>query len=120
MHSSFRLCRGLAIAAASLMMAPALVAAEPGKPNIIMLVADDLGYGDPGFQGGKDVPTPHLDAPAKSGVRCTNGYVTCPVCSPTRAGVLTGRYQQRFGHEFNPALVRFGGTGHGLPVSEKT
>lgn len=72
------------------------------KPNIILIVADDLGYADLGFQGGKEIPTPHLDSLAKNGVRFTNGYVSGPVCSPTRAGLMTGRYQQRFGHEFNP------------------
>ena len=89
------------------------------KPNVVVIVADDLGYADVGFQGGKDIPTPHLDALAKSGTRCTNGYVSCPVCSPTRAGLNTGRYQQRFGHEFNP-----GGGGvredFGLPLTETT
>src|SRR5689334_7470289 len=68
------------------------------RPNILVIVADDLGYGDLGFQGGKDVPTPNLDGLAASGVRLTNGYVSCPVCSPTRAGLNTGRYQERFGH----------------------
>src|SRR5687768_17222709 len=63
-------------------------------PNVVVIVADDLGYADVGFQGCKDIPTPHLDALAKAGVVCTNGYVTCPVCAPTRAGLLTGRYQQ--------------------------
>ena len=71
------------------------------KPNIIVIVADDLGYADVGFHGGKDIPTPSLDSLAKSGTRFTNGYVSCPYCSPTRAGLLTGRYQTRFGHEFN-------------------
>ena len=72
------------------------------KPNILVIVADDLGYADIGVHGGKLVPTPNIDALAASGVRCTNGYVSCPYCSPTRAGFLTGRYQTRFGHEFNP------------------
>src|SRR5271155_4245796 len=72
------------------------------KPNIIVLLADDLGYADVGFHGCKDIPTPNLDALARGGVRCTNGYVSGPYCSPTRAGLLTGRYQQRFGHEYNP------------------
>src|SRR3954469_15899106 len=63
------------------------------QPNVVVILADDLGYADVGFQGCKDIPTPHLDALAKAGVICTNGYVTCPVCSPTRAGLLTGRYQ---------------------------
>lgn len=92
-----------------------------GKPNVVLLVADDLGYGDLGFQGGRDVPTPHLDALARGGMRCSNGYVSGPYCSPTRAGLLTGRYQQRFGHEFNPGG---GGAGaardHGLPLVETT
>ena len=72
------------------------------RPNIVILLADDLGYADVGFQGCKDIPTPNIDSLAASGVRCTNGYVSGPYCSPTRAGLLTGRYQQRFGHEFNP------------------
>lgn len=76
--------------------------AAADKPNVIAIVADDLGYAELGFQGCTDVPTPHLDALAKSGVRCTSGYVSHPFCSPTRAGFLTGRYQQRFGHENNP------------------
>lgn len=101
-------------------LVPAAVEAGAGgnrRPNIIVLLADDLGYADVGFQGSKDIVTPHLDALARAGVRCTDGYVTCPVCSPTRAGLLTGRYQQRFGYEF------IGGGGKqpvGLPPGEKT
>ncbi|CAN5793240.1 hypothetical protein BH11VER1_BH11VER1_23950 [soil metagenome] len=74
------------------------------KPNVIFIVADDMGNADTGFQGSKDIPTPNLDALAHSGVRCTNGYVSHPFCSPTRAGLMTGRYQQRFGHENNPVF----------------
>lgn len=73
-------------------------------PNVLVILADDLGYGDVGFHGCKDIPTPNLDALARSGIRCTNGYASHPFCSPTRAGFLTGRYQQRFGHENNPAF----------------
>jgi arylsulfatase A-like enzyme len=87
------------------------------RPNILLIVSDDQGYADTGFQGSKDIVTPHLDRLAASGIRFTNGYVTHPYCSPTRAGLMTGRYQQRFGHErnpfFNPADHR-----EGLPVSE--
>src|SRR6516162_7932104 len=72
------------------------------KPDILVVVADDLGYGDIGVHGGRDLPTPNIDALAASGVRCTDGYVSAPYCSPSRAGFLTGRYQTRFGHEFNP------------------
>jgi arylsulfatase A-like enzyme len=90
------------------------------KPNIIILLADDLGYADLSCQGSKDIVTPHIDSLAKNGVRCTSGYVSAPYCSPTRAGMLTGRYQQRFGHEFNPALLSFGGKGQGLSLDERT
>lgn len=91
---------------------------SPGahKPNIVIIVSDDQGYGDVGFHGCKDIPTPNLDSLAKSGVRFTDGYVSCPVCSPTRAGLMTGRYQQRFGHEMNPG----GRPEHGLPLSQIT
>src|SRR5262249_28666185 len=64
--------------------------------------------------------TPHIDSIARNGVRCTSGYVSGPYCSPTRAGLLTGRYQQRFGHEFNPALLAQGGAGQGLSPAEVT
>lgn len=94
--------------------------AKVRKPNILVIVADDLGYADLGFQGGKDIPTPHLDALAASGCRFTNGYVSGPYCSPTRAGLLTGRYQQRFGHEFNPGGESGQSNDLGLPVTETT
>lgn len=92
--------------------------AAPEKPNIVVILADDLGYGSVGCQG-SDIPTPAIDSIAKEGVRFTSGYVSCPVCSPTRAGLLTGRYQQRFGHEFNPGGGRQG-VQPGLPLSETT
>ncbi|MBU6174803.1 MAG: sulfatase-like hydrolase/transferase [Planctomycetes bacterium] len=86
------------------------------RPNILFIVGDDMGYADVGFHGCKDIPTPNLDKLASSGVRFTNGYVSGVYCSPTRAGLLTGRYQNRFGHEYNP-----GGSGtHGLPLSQQT
>ena len=84
------------------------------KPNIVIILADDLGYADLGFQGCHDIPTPHIDSLAQDGVRCANGYVSGPYCSPTRAGLLTGRYQQRFGHEFNPGPDR--DANFGLPA----
>jgi len=84
----------------------ALVAAGERPPNVVVILADDLGYADLGVQGSKDLATPHLDALARDGVRFTNGYASAPVCAPTRAGLLTGRYQQRFGFEFNPPEPR--------------
>jgi len=104
-----------------------LLLALPGvvpaaQPNLILIVADDLGYGDVGFQGSTQIKTPHLDALAASGVRFTQGYVSAPVCSPSRAGMLTGKMQVRFGYDnnldenepgFDPEFA-------GLNVKEKT
>src|SRR5918999_1114965 len=102
-------------AVAMLMWAPSAATAQAKRPNIVVILADDLGYGDIGVHGGKQVATPNIDAIAKNGVRCTSGYVSGPYCSPTRAGLLTGRYQTRFGHEFNA-----GAAGTGLPLTETT
>jgi arylsulfatase A-like enzyme len=90
------------------------------KPNILVIVADDLGYADVGVQGNQDVPTPNIDSLARNGVRFTNGYVSGPYCSPTRAGLLTGRYQQRYGHEFNPGPAQNADSDIGLPLTETT
>jgi len=94
----------------ALFFAVALAASD--RPNILLIVGDDMGYADVGFHGCKDIPTPNLDALAAAGVRCTQGYVTGPYCSPTRAGLLTGRQQNRFGHEYNP------NGNNGLPLTE--
>lgn len=83
------------------------------KPNIIVICTDDHGYADLGCQGLlKDVKTPHLDKMAADGTRCTNGYITAPQCIPSRAALLTGRYQQRFGLDANGSIP--------LPVDEVT
>src|ERR1041384_260063 len=85
------------------------------KPNVLIIVSDDQGFGDIGAHGCKDIPTPNIDSLARNGVRCSNGYVSGPYCSPTRAGLMTGRYQTRFGHEFN-GVARVSG----LPLTETT
>jgi len=97
---------------------PSSTSAASAKPNILVIVADDLGYADIGVHGGKEVPTPNIDALAASGVRCTNGYVAAPYCSPSRAGFLTGRAPTRFGHEFNPHVGDEAELG--LPLNERT
>jgi arylsulfatase A-like enzyme len=97
-----RLCRSAFLLLASLNVQMSAALAADAKPNIIIIVGDDMGYADIGVHGCKDIPTPHIDELAAAGTRCTNGYVSAPYCSPTRAGLLTGRYQTRFGHEFNP------------------
>lgn len=93
-----------------------------GRPNIILIVADDLGYADVGFNGSTQIRTPHLDRLAAAGVRFTEGYVSSPVCSPSRAGLMTGRNQPRFGYDNNLAENQKGFDPEyaGLPVTEKT
>ena len=89
------------------------------RPNVILIVADDLGYADLGCQNlSRDVRTPYIDSLAANGVRMTNGYVSATLCSPARAGLLTGRYQQRFGHEHNPGPDS--ADTFGLPLDQPT
>jgi len=96
--------------------------AAEDRPNIILILADDLGYGDVGFHGSTQIPTPNLDRLAASGVVCAQGYVSAPVCSPSRAGLLTGRNQVEFGYDNNLAETQpgFDPEFGGLPVSELT
>lgn len=75
--------------------------AQRSKPNVIVIVVDDAGYADFGCYGGKEIPTPNIDQLAAGGTKFTNAYVTASVCAPSRAGLLTGLYQQRFGFEHN-------------------
>ncbi|MGI8905022.1 MAG: sulfatase [Candidatus Sumerlaeaceae bacterium] len=91
---------------------------EKPRPNVIVIIGDDHGYHDLGVQGAKDIKTPNIDSLAETGVRFTQGYVTCPVCSPSRAALMTGKYQQRFGHEFNPGPQA--ADNFGLPTDQKT
>ena len=90
------------LAAALLMPLAAPLAADARKPNLLLIYSDDHGWADLGAQGvDKDIRTPNLDQLARDGVRFKRGYVSAPQCVPSRAGVLTGRYQQRFGVEDN-------------------
>ncbi len=99
---------------------PCLDAEDPRRPNIVLLLADDLGYGELGCQGNPQIPTPHIDSIAKNGIRFTSGYVTAAYCSASRAGLLTGRYQTRFGYEFNPTGAHNEHPDAGLPGSQLT
>jgi len=91
------------------------------KPNVIVILADDLGYCDTELYGCDTIPTPNLRRIADGGVTFTDGHVTNPVCSPSRAGLLTGCYQQRFGFEFNTGPPAYETKhGLGLPVAETT
>jgi arylsulfatase A-like enzyme len=99
-----------------LLLATQAASAQTRRPNIVIIVADDIGYADFGFQGRtSDIRTPNIDRLARAGVRFTNAYVSGPYCSPTRAGLLTGIYPQRFGYEFNPMPAA-----GGLPATQRT
>lgn len=92
------------------------------RPNFILIVADDLGYGDLGFTGSTQIKTPNIDRLAANGAVFSQGYVSAPVCSPSRAGILTGRNQVSFGHDNNigGSQPGFDEAFLGLPLSEKT
>lgn len=114
--------RTLALALATLPMhgPGTLFAADdgPAKPNIIIILADDLGYNDLGCQGSRDIPTPNIDGLAKGGVRFTSGYVSWCACAPSRAGIITGRDSHSFGFYDNPTPVL--ATDRGLPPGLRT
>ncbi len=85
------------------------------RPNVVLILADDMGWSDLGCYGGKDIRTPHLDSLARDGTRLTNFYSNGPVCTPTRAALMTGRWQQRVGLEW---AIYPGQKKPGLPASE--
>ncbi|NQT89242.1 sulfatase-like hydrolase/transferase, partial [bacterium] len=92
--------------------------AAPAKPNVLVILVDDLGYGDLSSYGAKDMQTPHVDRIVAEGVRFDNAYANCPVCSPTRAALLTGRYQDLVGV---PGVIRTHARdswGHLLPTAK--
>jgi len=101
----------------ALTLSPLIQSAE--KPNLIVVMADDLGYADVGFNGSQEIPTPGIDSIASNGVKFSSGYTSYSVCGPSRAGFITGRYQQRFGFERNP-LWNIRDVNSALPRSEMT
>ena len=115
MYRSF-LTRVVALVAA---LAPAPASAQDGPPNVVLIITDDLGYGDLGSYGAPDLRSPNIDSLARDGVRLTDFYSNGVLCSPTRAGLMTGRYQQRYGIESalpsNPEAEGLVVTGASLP-----
>jgi arylsulfatase A-like enzyme len=105
----------IVMAAVMLLCVNALDAAEAPRPNVIFIIADDMGYADVGFNGGKEIKTPAIDAIAAAGARFESFYVQ-PLCSPTRAALMTGRYPMRYG--FQVGVVRPWAT-YGLPLEER-
>lgn len=97
----------------------ATIAQQKKGPNVIIIMTDDMGYADVGFNGCKDIPTPNIDRIAAAGVVFTSGHVSYAVCSPSRAGLLTGRYSQRFGYERN-VLYMPKDAAMGLSLDEET
>jgi len=98
-----------------LLLAAIACRAEDPKPNVLIFYVDDMGYGQPGCYGGKLAPTPNMDSLAAAGVRFTDGYVAACICSPSRVGMMTGRYQARSGHDGNSEKP-----GHELVLTETT
>lgn len=93
-------------------------AQESNRPNVLLIYVDDIGYGEFGFQGNEEIPTPNIDSLSENGVRFTQGYVTSSICCPSRAGLMLGRHQARVGHETNPPWGQ-DWREYGLPLSEK-
>jgi arylsulfatase A-like enzyme len=79
--------------------------AHAAQPNVIIILSDDAGYADFGVTGGTLVPTPHIDRLAEQGIFCSQAYVTASTCTPSRMGLMSGRYQQRFGAECNVPTI---------------
>jgi arylsulfatase A-like enzyme len=115
MNALFRAGLYVAFSLSVLAIALPTAAADPPQrgPNVIFIVADDLGYAEVGCYGYRDVPTPNIDSLAQNGVRFSDGYVTAPSCNPSRSGLMTGRYQERF-HHYQVSEEA------GLPLSELT
>ncbi len=115
-----RLTGQVSVMVAAWLVLTGLLTAEERGPNIVIILADDLGYADLGCQGCEDIPTPHIDSIARDGVRFTDGYATHPVCSPSRAGLMSGMYQHRFGFEHNSGPERYAAPNFGLPRNVPT
>ena len=109
-----------ALMVSAVLLSICMQASGTTQPNIIILLADDLGYGELGCQGNSQIPTPHIDSIAENGVRFTDGYVAGPNCSPSRAGLLSGRIPTRFGYEFNPIGEWNEDPSNGMPGKVKT
>jgi len=94
----------------------------PARPNVVLIITDDVGYGDIGSYGAPDIKTPNIDSLARAGTRFTDFYANASTCTPTRAGLISGRYQQRFALERPLSSARLDGefglpvTGHSLPA----
>ena len=110
----------VAFGVCSVIAAATVHAKQPPRPNIVIILVDDLGYGDVGCYGSTVNQTPHIDRLAKEGLRWTDFHSNGPMCTATRAALLTGCYQQRFGSEFDSALAPGPDRSNGLPLKAVT
>ncbi len=119
-----RFLQTMGLASAGLLTSGVPLGADPArsrKPNVVFILADDLGYCDTNLYSCRDIHTPGIRSIAENGISFTDGHVTAPLCSPSRAGLITGRYQNRFGFEFNCGGARRAHEmGLGLPLAERT
>src|SRR5688500_19278167 len=97
-------------------VAPA-AAQQPPRPNVVLIITDDVGYGDIGSYGAPDIKTPNIDSLARDGTRLTDFYANAPLCTPTRAGLISGRYQQRVRLEAALGNANSAAAEQGLPVT---
>ena len=108
-------CGAAALALPRFVVGADVSSRRKSRPNVVLIVSDDQGYADIGcYDHPEDINTPNIDRLARQGVRLTNGYASAPVCAPTRAGLMTDRYQQRFG------FYTAGDSRAGMPVTEIT
>lgn len=112
-HRCFVLTFSLSMTAVMIPATGSVAAAS--RPNVVVILADDLGYGDLGCYGSREIKTPHVDALARNGVRLSDCYAAAPVCTPTRAALITGRYPQKAGFEW---VIRYTEKNRGLPVEQ--
>src|SRR4249920_731047 len=112
---------GTAVGATAIAATPGLMsAATPQRPNVLFILADDLGYGDLSSYGRPDYQTPVLDAFAKQGIKFTSAYAAAPICTPTRCAYITGRYPQRLAVGLEEPLTRVSPPDVGLPPNHPT
>src|SRR3954452_20880483 len=90
------------------------------RPNVVLIITDDVGYGDFGAYGSPDVKTPNIDRLARQGVKMTDFYANASNCSPTRAGLISGRYQQRFAIEWPFSHATGADSAKGLPATGRS
>src|SRR5690348_10640822 len=112
---SMRMLTLLASLAVVIVPAAAQQQLSPAKPNVVLIMTDDAGYADTGAYGAPDIRTPHIDSLARDGVKLTDFYANAMSCTPTRAGLIAGRYQQRYGLEFPLPAPGLPGSDRGLP-----